>query len=198
MSSNLRIAAQAIVDHAQPANYAADWVMIHRTMLGRLRDALQSSDETTANRLCPGCTPYVWECGPIDHEPTCTAVKVTATREPSPAETEGKRELSATEAASFDKAFSRSPRRVDETTANAANIAGTLEVAGDPTRLALIAACRQLVGATADMTGWPHFLSVPRQLVGNLREALYDAEHPERSQVKASGESSGKIMKEPQ
>lgn len=35
----------------------------------------------------------------------------------SPAETEGKRELSATEAASFDTAFSRSPRRVDETSA---------------------------------------------------------------------------------
>lgn len=46
VSSNVRVAAQAILDHAQPANYASDYVMVHRSMIGTLRDALASPAET--------------------------------------------------------------------------------------------------------------------------------------------------------
>lgn len=31
--------------------------------------------------LCAGCVPYQYPNGPIDHEPGCTVVVVTATRE---------------------------------------------------------------------------------------------------------------------
>jgi hypothetical protein len=47
-TSNLRSAAQAVLDHAQPANYAADYVMVHRSIIGTLRAALASSPETKA------------------------------------------------------------------------------------------------------------------------------------------------------
>ena len=50
LQSDLAKAAQAVLDHAQPANYAADWVMVHRTMMGNLREALKqfetSRDDT--------------------------------------------------------------------------------------------------------------------------------------------------------
>lgn len=41
--------AQAVLDHAQPANYAADWVMVHRSIIGRLREAVNTHREGQAS-----------------------------------------------------------------------------------------------------------------------------------------------------
>lgn len=32
--------------------------------------------------LCPGCNPHVWPHGPVDHEPSCTAIEVIVTVTP--------------------------------------------------------------------------------------------------------------------
>jgi hypothetical protein len=47
-SSNLRVAAQAVIDHAQKVDYASDYVLVRRSTFDALGEVLRSSSVETA------------------------------------------------------------------------------------------------------------------------------------------------------
>lgn len=57
MTTDLRTAAKDVLDHAHASSDAADYVTVHRSLLGALRNALGSSVETSGNLVAGDTLP---------------------------------------------------------------------------------------------------------------------------------------------
>jgi hypothetical protein len=61
-SSKLRVVAQEILNYARDAGAEANYALVHRRLLGELREALRAPVETPAHRKWPGEPPHCPSC----------------------------------------------------------------------------------------------------------------------------------------